>query len=234
MNRSEFATGILLLTCLLSIRAQTPNTSPLNDLSSFMKSDYIYNMEQQSRNTLIKGSPYLSEEFSAGSLSFRDSYYRDLQLRYNIYEGRFEFKSGNKVLYFDPQYTEVDTVWIGNDTYIFQEYNDKRNVKRSYLHMLYDGNGIQAFALKEITLLQAEQAKGYATAKPARFQQMPDRLFVRFGEEPAQEFSNRRSISKLFPAHTDELRSYAKKERLRFRQPEDLIELCRFYDSLQQ
>jgi len=230
MNRSEFATGILLLMCLLSIRAQTPNTSPLNDLSSFMKSDYIYNMEQQSRNALIKGSPYLTEEFSEGSLSFRDSFYRDLQLRYNIYEGR----SGNKVLYFDPQYTEVDTVWIGNDTYIFQEYNDKKNVKRSYLHMLYDGNGIQAFALKEIILLQAEQAKGYSTAKPARFQQMSDRLFVRFGEEPAQEFSNRRSISKLFPVHTDELSSYAKKERLRFRQPEDLIELCSFYDSLQR
>ncbi len=227
-------TGIILFSLCISAGAQPLGVTTLTDISDFMQSNYNYNREYRASSAMIEGSPYLSEEFVAGSLSYRDSYYRDLQLRYNVYDGHFEFKSEDEILYFDPRYTEVDTVWIGNDTYIFQEYIEARNVKRSYMQLLYDSDGIQAFKQYEIILLEPEPPRGYEDAKPARFQQRPERLFVRFKGDPAQEFPGRKSIPELFPAYADELITYTKKDRLRFRKPEDLVLLCKYYNSLMQ
>ena len=214
--------------------SQTPTLSSLEELTSFMRTDLNYNEEQRARNAIIAGSPYLEEEFTEGLLIFSDTYYRDLRLRYNIYEGHFEFESDGQVLYFDPRYTEVDTVWMGENKYIFQEYQDVRSLKRSYMQLLYENEGTQVLSLRETILLQPESAKGYEDAKPARFQPRPDRLFVRFQGEPAREFSGKKSIPELFPEHANELDTYSKKERLRFRQPEELIELCKYYDHLSQ
>ena len=214
--------------------SQTPAITPLSDLNTFMRSDFNYLEQQRARSAIIEGSPYLEEEFTDGSLIFRDTYYRELQLRYNIYEGHFEFKSDEQVLYFDPRYTEVDTVWMGENKFIFQEYQDVRSPKRSYMQLLYENEGTHVLSLRETILLQPESAKGYEDEKPARFQPRPDKLFVKFKEEPAREFSGRKSIPELFSEHVDELDAYARKERLRFRQPEDLIELCKYYDHLRQ
>ena len=214
--------------------SQTPALTPLSDLSTFMLSDYNYLEEQRTRNAIIEGTPYLDEEFTEGSLVFKDKYYKELQLRYNMYEGHFEFKSDGQVLYFDPRYTEVDTVWMGENKFIFHQYQDVRNAKRSYMQLLYENKGTRVLSLRETVLLHPESAKGYEDAKPARFQQHPDRLFVSLQGKPAQEFSGRKSIPDLFPNYADELTAYAKKKRLRFRQSEELIELCKHYDVLRQ
>jgi hypothetical protein len=224
----------LIATASYFALSQTPAITPLSDLNTFMRSDFNYLEQQRARNTIIQGTPYLEDEFTDGALSFRDTYYRDLRLRYNIYEGHFEFESEGQVLYFDPRYTEVDTVWMGDNKFIFQEHQDVRSVKRSYMQLLYENMGTQVLSLRETILLQPESAKGYEDAKPARFQSRPDRLFVRFGKEPAREFSGRKSIPEIFPGYAGELEAFAKKERLRFRQPEELIELCKYYDRLRQ
>jgi hypothetical protein len=224
---------MLLAMCAVAT-AQSSQLTSLAELSTFMNSDYNYIEEQRARNALIEGSPYLEEEFTGGSLIFRDTYYKDLLLRYNIYEGHFEFKSDDQVLYFDPRYTEVDTVWMGDDRFIFQEFLDGKNTKRSYMQLLFEGDTTQVLVLRETILLQPEKAAGYEDAKPARFQPRADRLFVRFSGSPALEFSGKKSIPELFPSYADELTSFARKERLRFRSSDDLIVLCRHYEQIRE
>lgn len=232
MNDIKVTTGIILLALSAVTTAQLSQLTSLAELSTFMNSDYNYIEEQRARNALIEGSPYLEEEFSKGSLIFKDTYYKDLFLRYNVYEGHFEFKSDDHVLYFDPGYTEVDTVWMGEDRFIFQEYLDGKNTKRSYMELLYEGDTTQVLVLRETILLQPQKAAGYEDAKPARFQPRSDRLFVRFAGSPALEFSGRKSIPELFPSHAEQLTTFTRKERLRFRSADDLIALCNYYEQV--
>jgi hypothetical protein len=234
MNRIRITTGIILLALFSATMAQSSQLTSLAELSTFMNSDYNYIEEQRARNALIEGSPYLEEEFTGGSLLFRDTYYRDLLLRYNIYEGHFEFKSDDQVLYFDPRYTEVDTVWMGEDRFIFQEYQEGKNTKRSYMQLLYEGDTTQVLVLRETILLQPEKAAGYEDAKPARFQPRADRLFVRFSGSPALEFTGKKSIPDLFPSYINELTNFTRKERLRFRSSHDLVALCSYYEQIRK
>ena len=208
-----------------------PTLNNLSELTTFMNSDYSYIQEQRERNSQIEGTPYLDEEFSEGQLVYQEKLYGGLQLRYNIYEGHFEFKSEGEILYFDPRYTEVDTVWIAQEKYIYAPYSDNSREKRSYMHLLYDGK-TQVLALRETILLQPEIAQGYEDAKPARFREMPPRMFVSKDGKPAVEFKNRRSIEDVFPAHADALENYAKKQRLRFKSPGELVSLVEYYDRI--
>lgn len=230
MKPTSFITLILVFLICPGINSQSTLTN-LSELTSFMKSDYSYIKEQRERNSQIEGTPYLDEGFTEGKLVYQDKLYKGLQLRYNIYEGHFEFKSEGEILYFDPRYTEVDTVWIGQEKYIYAPYADNSREKRSYMHLLYDGN-TQVLSLRETLLLQPEKAQGYADAKPARFRELPPRMFVSKDGKPAVEFSNRRSIEEVFPDHADKLETYAKKQRLRFRSPDELVELVEYYEDI--
>ncbi len=229
----KYSLGIVFISMCLSAQSQAPVISNLPELNTFMQSDYHYKKNLKDMNKVIEGSPYLSDEFSTGSLIYQDTYYRNLQLRFNVYEGHFEFKSGDGFLYFDPRYTEVDTVWIGQDKYVYAPYIDNNREKRSYMHLLHDGN-TKVLTLREKLLLRPEKAQGYEDAKPARFSEMTTRMFVSLEGEPAVEFSNRRSIDVVFPESAKELESYAKKERLRFRSPDELVTLVEYYETLQK
>lgn len=224
--------GIVITSLCLSAQAQAPVISKLPELNTFMQSDYHYKKDLRDRNAKIEGSPYLSEEFSTGSLSFRDTYYKDLQLRFNVYQGHFEFKSGDEVLYFDPRYTEVDTVWMGDEKYIYVAHDNGRNTRRNYMKILHDGPA-KVLLLREISLLEPEEASGYEEARPARFEPRPGVLYVQVGDEPALEFKNKRSIDDVFPDHVKALEQYARSKKLRFRDPEDLLTLVKYYNTLE-
>jgi len=228
----SYAFHILILCTFISASLEAQNNlTNLSELTSFMKSDYNYIKEQRERNANIEGTPYLNEHFTDGRLVYQDKMYRGLKLRYNIYEDHFEFESEGEILYFDPRYTEVDTVWMGEQKYIYATYNENNREKRSYMHLLHDGR-TQVLTRMETILLQPEKAQGYEDAKPARFREMPERMYVSIDGNPAVEFSNRRSIDDVFPEYEEELTSYAKKNKLKFRTPDELVTLVRYYDSI--
>jgi hypothetical protein len=102
------------------------------------------------------------------------------------------------------------------------------------MQLLFEGDTTQVLVLRETILLQPEKAAGYEDAKPARFQPRADRLFVRLSGSPALEFSGKKSIPELFPSYSDELTTFTRKERLRFRSSDDLIALCRYYEQIRE
>lgn len=211
--------------------SQATETSTLTALYSFMKSDYNYKNEQQAYNSSIEGSPYLNDEFTNGQLFFEGKLYKNLLLRYNIYEGHFEFKKDDEILYLDPFLSQVDTVWIGSEKYIFSAYKKANDIKKSYMHLIYNGS-CQLLTLKEVTLLQAEQTSGYEDPKPARFHQGPDDFYIKTPGNIAAEFKNKKSIDDIFGEKSDKLNTYAKKNKLKLKNMEDIIQLCQYYDGL--
>lgn len=228
-----------ILTCILAtmfstaiLYAQTPMITSGAEFNSFMKSDLNYLEAQEARYARTEGSPYLEEEFKPGALVYKNKLFTNLKLRYNYYEGYFEFKTGDEVKFYDPRYTEVDTVWLESNKYIYVEHDNGKDIRRNYMKLLYDGP-VKVLSFKEIIMLDPEPASGYEAARPARFDPRPEVVYVQFGKDPAVEFKGKRSIEEVFPDHEKELEKYAKSEKLRFRDPEDLVTLVKYYNTLQ-
>lgn len=229
-ERNILATLAVLLIANSSF-SQTPAITSGADFNNFINSDLRYMKEQDAFYSRVDGSPYLEEDFKPGALVYNNKLYTNLSLRYNYYEGYFEVKAGDEIKYYDPQYLEVDTVWLENDKYIYIEFDNGRDIRRKYMKLLYDGP-VKVLAYREIVMLDAQKAKGYEDARPARFDPRPEVTYIQFGDAPAVEFRNRRSIEEVFPDHAEALEKYAKSEKLRFRDVEDLIKLVKFYNTL--
>lgn len=226
--------AITILAVLLSAGrgfTQTPAIISGSDFNNFINSDLRYMREQDAFYARVDGSPYLDEEFKSGALVYNNKLYANLSLRYNYYEGYFEFKAGDEVKYYDPRYLEVDTVWLENDKFIYVEFDNGRNVRRNYMKLLHDGP-VKVLSYREIVLLEAQKAKGYEDARPARFDPRPEVIYIQFGDAPAVEFKNKRSIGEVFPDRTEVLEKYAKSEKLKFRDPDDLVTLVKYYETL--
>jgi hypothetical protein len=223
----------LFSTIGLSLSAQTPMISSGSEMISFMKGDLNYLEGQKARYASVEGTPYLDDEFTYGSLRYKEKKFVNLLLRYNYYEGYFEFKTDDEVKFFDPKYTEVDTVWYKDFKYIYLSFQAPKSIKKNYMRLLNNGS-TQVLEYKETIKLDPEAASGYNAARPARFNPRPEKLYVRIEGNPAKEFRNKKSVSMIFGSDAETLSGYIKKEKLKLKTQEDLIQLCEYYDSLKK
>ena len=220
------------LICIpIVLRSQVPDLSnDLRHLETIM-SDFNYREYQSNRYLEFEGSPYMQEEFFQGAISASKKKYENLLLRFNYYEGYFEFKENDEIKYIDPIQSNIDTVWLNEHIFVPVNYFIGNALKKSFMELLKTGS-TKVYLRKFIVLLEPQEAKGYADAKPARFSQGPEEIYIQTGDGAAIEFKGKKSIPEIFQDHSNELENYSKKNKLKSKDPDDIIKLCIYYDEL--
>ncbi|MFH0758819.1 MAG: hypothetical protein V2B15_16135 [Bacteroidota bacterium] len=225
-----FLCSALLVTATM-VAGQTASISSWSDVINFMNSDLDYLENQRERYSKIEGSAYVDEAFQTGSVSYNRKKYMGLQLRHNPYEGYFEFKTDQGIKYIDPRVTPIDTVWLGEDTFIYIPYQSGKAVKRDYMKLISQGS-TRVLRFSQVILIQPEPAKGYQEAKPARFEKRGDVIFIQTGDQTALEFSGKKSLEDIFPGHHAQLLEFARSEKLNLKKSGDIVRLCAYFDSI--
>ena len=175
----------------------------------------------------------MDETFKEGSISHNQKKQVGLKLRFNSYEGTFEFETEEGVKYFDPRVTPVDTVWLEGTTYVYVLYQSGKARKRRYMALI-SNRATTVLKSHRVILTQSEPAKGYVEAKAARFEHLPETIYIQRAGQPAREFKGKKSLEDLFPGYHDQLSSYAKSNKLKLKKAEEIIALCSYFDTLQQ
>jgi hypothetical protein len=223
---------ILALTGLVhTAGAQTNIISSGSDMINFLNTDLDYIKNKDARYSKIEGSPYLDENFQTGSISYKKVKYVGLELRFNPFEGYFEFQTEQGVRFLNPGVTRVDTVWVGDDTYLYVHYMSGKSRKQTFMKAVYTGP-TRVLLHNEVVLVQAEEATGYEAFKPARFEKLAESIYLGEIGNPAMEFKGKKSLEEIFPEHHAELEKYAKSEKLKLKKVEDVVRLCKYRDSL--
>lgn len=231
MKSKKIALGAGLLLASLFVSAQTNMISSGSDMMTFVHSDLDYINNQNDRYAKIEGTPYLNEDFHTGSVSFKNKKYTGMELRFNPYEGYFEFKTEEGVKFLDPRATRIDTVWLGEDIYEYVNYQAGKALKQTFMKLVHSGV-TSIYLYNEVILSQPEEASGYDAAKPARFEKMAESIYIRKDKEAAREFKGKKSVEEFFPEQHKQVATYIKSEKLKLKNLEDVISLCSYYDSL--
>ena len=229
MKAMLYACGLLLLSQVSM--AQTNIISSSADLFNFLNSDLDYIEARNDRYRTVEGSPYLDNEFHPGSLSFNKTKYTGIPLRYNYYEGYFEFETEQGVKFFDPKVTKIDTVWLEGDTYLYVYFQSGKARKQTFMKAVQIGP-TSVYLYNEIILTQPEETTGYVAAKPASFQKLAESIFIQEAGKPAMESKGKNSLEEIFPEHHAELSKFAKSEKLKLKKVEDMVRLCEYYDRI--
>lgn len=231
MNVKTMLSAGALLLLLLPGMAQTNIMLNGSDLYTFANSDHDYLKSRNEKYRTIEGSPYLDDEFRQGSLYFNKTRYTGVSLRYNAYEGYFEFETDEGVRYFDPRVTKIDTVWLEGDTFHYVYFHHGRTNKQTYMKALHSG-AASVYWYDEVILTQPEESTGYTAAKPSSFQKLAGSVYIQVEGKPALELKGKKSLEEIFPDHQEELSDYIKAEKLKLKNTEDVIRLCQHYESL--
>jgi len=185
---------------------------------------------QQASAQKIEGTPYLSEKYVPGEILFGTER-STVPLRYNVYQDLMEYQQNGKALVLDPS-TKIKRVRLGESTYIVEKFEFDGKTKYGFLNLLDSGKVM--LVAKKVVKYQ-EPIKGRALDGgdlPAKFSKSSDAYYYRIGNGALQEVDNIKDMIASFPDKQEELKQFAKKEKISPKKEDELVKLVRYYNSL--
>lgn len=179
----------------------------------------------------IEGSPYLNEEFVAGTIYTTSKLqYVDVPLRYNIFNQSLEFRTNtNKIMAMSTPEV-IERVTIGEYDMVYSPYASQKKMKRSFFKILSEGK-ISLYAKPEILYKEAEEPGAYKEAEPAQFVSKPDTYYLRNGKNEAIRVDKKSQVIDFFPDHNDEVAAYIKKNKIKTSKESGLLKVVEYYNT---
>lgn len=175
-------------------------------------------------NTEVKGSPYLTEEFSPGVIHWNRMWYEGIELRYNIYQGNFEARLENGVIVIDPLRNNMDTLKYRDEVFVRKYLKQDKGLLVVYLSLLGEQNGFELYKHYQIRLTEAvTDTDLYHKAKPAEYKTDSPLYYVFRGNEH-WTVKGSKSLAEIFHIDARVVKSYLKDHKYNLSREEDLLE----------
>jgi len=176
----------------------------------------------------VKGSPYLEELFFPGEIVVNDSLViKDVPLRYNIYNDRFEFTNE------DGQVLEIGimdndfTYTIQNKVFSTLNYSDRGEEKRGILELLVDGN-VRLYKQYIVHFKEATKSAGYQDAQPNRFVRQSDEYLLSISDGMPQTIRKSKLLLGDLTKVKPDIEVYAKEQKLKLKSEDGLLRLFKY------
>ncbi|WP_437371827.1 hypothetical protein [Maribacter litoralis] len=181
----------------------------------------------------IEGEPYFKEQFSNGILFYKDSLnLGEFLIRYNAFTDEMESSndSGNTVI------NKVDeiSILLDNEKYVILNFLDDNNIiKKGFFIEKYRGENNGLFLKKYMTIKDGKEAKtSFHKSTPPSFVDH-EKYYLKFSDNAPIEIKLKKNkVLNAFPDKKDLLEKFVAEKKLQLETEEDLIELSKFYNTL--
>jgi len=181
--------------------------------------------------TNIAGSPYLSENFENSDVFYNRKYkISNVPTRYNIYSDQIEYKNKNTTLSFADR-EKIDSIVSESETFIYLQKSDQHKVRG--FAKLWNRQYPAVLTKMKVEFFEKEEVQAFAESKPDRFERAIDRHYLIRGKDEIEVIKSVKKLIAELGAHTSELTSYAKKEKISSGDPEELAKLLDYFHSLE-
>jgi hypothetical protein len=233
MKKSTFTQGLLAVTLLLtavSVQAQ-PETMSREDLNGLSSSKVIRVVS----TTEYNGSPYLTPDWQKGHVMMNElAKSQVLMMRYNAHKNHVEYFEDDAVFMISPDRIAGFVIYTNDGDIVFKNgfESEEHDINRATLmRVIYDGS-IKLLQHHKVLLKDGMQTYGSATNNK-RFVEDNEYYFVdREGKFHEVKRLREKDILRLLDDKKDELKKYAKAQKLDFDKEDDLKILLKHYESL--
>jgi len=179
-----------------------------------------------------EGTPFLTGQKNGCKLILEDkTEYDNVSLRYNIYDDELEFEKKEQ-FYKVPKDKLFAEFYIDDHHFrYFWNFKDKK-YKPGYLEILVKKDKIYLLKKHHVDLIEATKEEPYKEAKPAQFIPRKPLYFIGFNNEPLKEFKSEKELYELIPEHSIMLKEHIKKNKLKFRNEEDIVSTIVYLNSI--
>jgi len=184
----------------------------------------------ENRYSNVQGSPYLFDDFEEGEVTLKNGSTYKGKLKYDIYANEVLFLARN-IPYALAYPEDVECIQIGGVKLIYTTYTSDRREKMSYFSVVKEGN-CRFLAKPEVHFSEAVPAKPYVEAKPASFDREADTYYFKVADQPAIRITNKSGAIDFFETLGFDITEFLKKEKLNFKNKQDLLKLADHANNL--
>jgi len=179
----------------------------------------------------VKGSPYLTEEFSSGMIFWNRMWNEGIDLRYNIYEGNFEAKLESGIIEIDPIKNNIDTLKCREEVFVKKYLKVGDDLLMVYLSLLGQQNGYSLVKQYRIILTEAvTNTDLYHKAKPAEYKTQKPVYYVFRGNEH-WTVKGSKTLAEIFQIDAKVVKSYLKDNKYNLSNEEQLLEAVLYFSN---
>ncbi|MBR8537456.1 hypothetical protein KDU71_17945 [Carboxylicivirga sediminis] len=220
---------LISLFCLTGMSAQDYLASP--EFNNFWRNLENIKMLEGEQPVEYKGSPYIYESEEAFITLENGQQIKPLILRYNVHDDVMEIKKDERY-YTIPKQKEFPLFTLGEHSFGLKVYQLINKKQIGYFEALVVDSGCSLYLKHKVFLQAAEEPKPFQDAKPAEFKNRAPDLYLSINDGVLQVVSNKNDLIDMLPDHQQELSSFIKKNKIKFRKPESVKEVVEYYNSL--
>lgn len=170
---------------------------------------------------------YLSYSYDLAKV---DEYDTESYVRYNIFIDQMEFVKDKSIYYLVKE--EGRRVVFINSKKTFRVFNFEDDLGFFEVHM--DGDKHSLVAKSKVRYVEAKVAmSGYDRARPADYKRLKDVLYLAVDNKKLVKLSKKKkSFFTAFGDKANEIESYVKKNKLKYKSIEDLSKIVAYYNTL--
>jgi hypothetical protein len=204
----------------------------INEQDTLKESQILYNgILWRNRYFKIREDQFLfSKEFLSGNLSINGQSFKNLNIRYDIYNDEIMIPTNHgAILQLNKEMVDSFSINFDNKTYKFTKIQeDSVRGFKGYVNVLYKGkNALYVKYKKEIEFLAVDR----------KFDMFYQTLRIYFLKDGIVHLiSGKREFFNLLDEYKLQIRSFIKKNRIKVKKkiPESFVPVIEFYDSLKQ
>ena len=184
------------------------------------------------KNKNIKGSPYINDVFQV--VKFKRFGDKSFTGRYDANLGEMQIMRENDTIALNNTENFEVTFILSDKIYKTHSYVDNNGItKRGFLVVLNETHSLAVLKEEVIRFYEEKPStNGYDKAKPAEYRRTKDVYYYRQGENISVLPQKRKDFIKLFPEHSKDLEVFIKKNKINFKQEDDLITLFQYLETL--
>ena len=182
----------------------------------------------------IKGDPYYFKDFQKGKLIVYSGQNYDVNIRFDIYANEMHLKTDNEIFaIIHPE--KVKLIEVDSIKFIYSDYlkstDDKTPGGSSYFIVKTDGK-CKLLVKKNIRIQDAEPAKLYQEAKPAKFIFTSDTYYLKTGDNNAVRIKSKNDLISVLGDKKDALLNFIGSQKLGIKNIDDLLKIVSYYNGL--
>jgi hypothetical protein len=226
------AYSILSICFLLPFSAftQIQNDFENRAINQLLNEHYFRSINKSKMAFDYKGSPYENEGFEKGSLITNNKQeYKDVPLRYNIYNDEIEFKNDDNIMALENP-NQFEFITIGKSKYVYLPFTSKKIAKKGYFKVIEEGKA-SLFVKPKVALSEAVRPGPYKDAVPATFSRTTDEIYVKTGDKEPQLVAGKKSFEEIFSDKPSQVAGFLKENKIKANNVDDVLKLVKFYNA---
>jgi len=217
----------LMFSCFITGQSYSQNMVPnSDDLLDKLRLNKSIGGHKDVSYKDISGTPFIFEDFQTGEVILKTGEKHTADMRYDKYAGEMQFRIKG-IVYAIALPEAIDYIEIKGIRFVYSTTNSGSD----YMQVLADGK-CKLLAEKRVRIQDAEPPKPYQMAKPARFIDLEDLIYLKLADKEAVRINSRKDLLNVLNDKKDQVSQFLKEENLKLSDTEDLKKVIAFYNSL--